>query len=348
MNEIATTGQIASAVVVLTLFMASPLMAVQTIRRRRRGESLVAWNPRPRPQFGLAEIAATFLIYMALSLGAQYLLVEYFKVPMGAELSDISPDQFLLLVLMNSLGVATSCGALVLMIPFRRGASIADLGLTLRHAAQDIALGFRGFLLMAGFVYFLQIMLSLVFPDKIHPLLELIRNNPEPKYFLGAIVSASIMAPIFEEVFFRGSLQGWLEKHLLHGDEADETANAFQAADDSGHLDIALAHPAMVTSQERSPDDNPYRSPQPPANVADSPTAEQAAMGKISWLAIVVSSLLFAAAHIGQGPAPIPLFFLAVCLGYMYQRTHRLLPCITLHALLNTTSIAMLWLSVAA
>jgi membrane protease YdiL (CAAX protease family) len=59
-------------------------------------------------------------------------------------------------------------------------------------------------------------------------------------------------------------------------------------------------------------------------------------------LPIVISSTVFAAVHISAGPAPIALFFLALVLGYQYQRTHRLLPSIVTHAAFNATSIIML------
>ncbi|MCH8047083.1 MAG: CPBP family intramembrane metalloprotease, partial [Planctomycetes bacterium] len=61
---------------------------------------------------------------------------------------------------------------------------------------------------------------------------------------------------------------------------------------------------------------------------------------------ICISSLIFAMLHIGQGAAPIPLFVLALGLGYLYWRTGQLLPCIIVHMLLNGTSMALLWLSI--
>lgn len=39
---------------------------------------------------------------------------------------------------------------------------------------------------------------------------------------------------------------------------------------------------------------------------------------------------------------PIPLFFLAMAMGYVYQRTHRILPSLVLHAAFNALSMAML------
>jgi hypothetical protein len=65
-------------------------------------------------------------------------------------------------------------------------------------------------------------------------------------------------------------------------------------------------------------------------------------VGSATW-PLLVSSGLFAMAHYNHGPDPIPLFFLAVGLGYLYQRTHRVLPCIVVHFLVNATTMMRLW-----
>jgi membrane protease YdiL (CAAX protease family) len=62
-----------------------------------------------------------------------------------------------------------------------------------------------------------------------------------------------------------------------------------------------------------------------------------------SWWPIALSALLFAMMHLGNGAAPIPLFFFAVVLGYLYQRTHRLWPSLVTHLLLNAGSMLILW-----
>jgi membrane protease YdiL (CAAX protease family) len=74
---------------------------------------------------------------------------------------------------------------------------------------------------------------------------------------------------------------------------------------------------------------------------ADSPGALPRARW-LRWLPIVASSLLFAGAHTGQGPAPISLFLLALGLGYVYQRTHRIVPCLVVHMLVNAWAVAQL------
>jgi hypothetical protein len=61
-----------------------------------------------------------------------------------------------------------------------------------------------------------------------------------------------------------------------------------------------------------------------------------------AWPAIVGSSLLFAALHAEAWPAPIPLFVLALFLGYLAHRTTSLVGPIVLHALFNGVSMLFL------
>jgi len=61
------------------------------------------------------------------------------------------------------------------------------------------------------------------------------------------------------------------------------------------------------------------------------------------WLPICFSSIIFALMHFSHGLAWIPLTVLAFGLGYIYQRTHRILPSITVHFCLNALSMAAFW-----
>ncbi|MEM9352064.1 MAG: CPBP family intramembrane glutamic endopeptidase [Planctomycetota bacterium] len=66
-----------------------------------------------------------------------------------------------------------------------------------------------------------------------------------------------------------------------------------------------------------------------------------------SWAPIVVSSTLFGLAHYGHGADPVPLILFGVVLGYLYERTHRILPCIFAHLVFNGISLAALWSRIA-
>jgi membrane protease YdiL (CAAX protease family) len=57
------------------------------------------------------------------------------------------------------------------------------------------------------------------------------------------------------------------------------------------------------------------------------------------WLAVLITAALFAMIHPSWTRPPI--FFLGICLGYVYERTGNLWASITLHALFNLSSIVI-------
>jgi membrane protease YdiL (CAAX protease family) len=137
-----------------------------------------------------------------------------------------------------------------------------------------------------------------------------------------ASLAAVVVAPICEEIAFRLLLQGWLEKledQWLGWRTVSATADEI-AADDEAASVAPLA-------------------PDPPSRgVAGLP---------YGWAPILVSSLVFAAGHLGHGPDPIALFVLAIILGYVYQRSHHILPCILMHSLFNLTTLGTLFWGLA-
>src|SRR4029079_10689753 len=72
----------------------------------------------------------------------------------------------------------------------------------------------------------------------------------------------------------------------------------------------------------------------------------QSLSGVAAWLPIAISSAIFALLHYSHGPDWVPLFLLAAGMGYLYQRTHRLLPSLVVHSLLNSFSMWGLWVQV--
>jgi hypothetical protein len=88
-------------------------------------------------------------------------------------------------------------------------------------------------------------------------------------------------------------------------------------------------------------------SPLPESNsviVAETSPPQKGVAGlPYGWLPVLISSALFGAAHYGYGPEPVPIFLLAIILGYVYQRTHRIIPCIVAHSLFNSLTMITLW-----
>jgi hypothetical protein len=70
--------------------------------------------------------------------------------------------------------------------------------------------------------------------------------------------------------------------------------------------------------------------------VVDPPAKESRAR----WAGIIIASALFALAHGVFWMMP-PLFLLAICLGYTYERTGNLWASIVMHASFNAVSISV-------
>ena len=188
--------------------------------------------------------------------------------------------------------------------------------MSLRHVRDDLWLGTVAFVMLAPPVYGLQRVLTIWFPYD-HPLISVLQKHPQPILHAAVFFSAVVAAPIVEEFFYRILWQGWLQ--------------AF-APRRSDFLQLVLGK----TAEPPDPDDGQSRTtgtvrwPRAPGFSAEA-------------FAILASSALFASMHISQGAAPIPLFVLALGLGYVVARTGRVLPCIVVHVLLNACSLAMLW-----
>ena len=125
-----------------------------------------------------------------------------------------------------------------------------------------------------------------------------------PRHAVLVAISGIVVAPVFEEFMFRGVLQGWLEK-----------------------LEAA------IVSRRRARERGELSSVSP-VEFVDSP---------LGAMPILMSSLLFALMHFGQGPAPIALFVFSLVLGFLYRQTHRLWPSTVVHCLLNAVTIVVLF-----
>jgi membrane protease YdiL (CAAX protease family) len=157
-----------------------------------------------------------------------------------------------------------------------------------------------------------------------HPLVKMINESGHSgTVMILAAFTAVVVAPVCEEIAFRLLLQGWLEKW------EDEHLGWRRNPRLSGAGDNEV--PAIDTN---TCGDEMIASDPPQLSIGGLPHG---------WPPILASSLLFGLAHLGYGPEPVPLFFLGLFLGYLYQRTHRLAPGIVCHALFNLFTVFQLW-----
>ncbi len=214
--------------------------------------------------------------------------------------------------------------------------------------------------------------------DTVHPAEQLLRSR-KPTAVVVAVVMAVFVAPIFEEFLFRVLLQGWLEtvwnrKRRVHAvlRTAPQSwlpvvlpALFFAAmhfrpprephsiryltllflAQMAGQLlTLGLAIAVLRFGVRATPRDLGW---QPRRLAADAKLSFVALLTAMPPLLIAQYDLLYAAEkyQVSNSLDPIPLFFLALVFGALYQRTHRIAPSLLLHMAFNATSVTLFFVT---
>jgi membrane protease YdiL (CAAX protease family) len=213
-----------------------------------------------------------------------------------------------------------------------------------------------------------------------HPVARLLETDASPAVVLLCWLSVVIVAPLAEEFFFRLLLQGWFESLDVRARQRDlgtenlrptagplvSVAAMFallhfrrgSAMDPDLFLRVFMADAAarllavvlgVIWIRFRA--EASWRD----LGVAPERFGADLKLGVVSFGAILVPLY---AIQIGLtagfpeifsrkiAPDPIPLFLLALVLGYLYLRTHRILPAIVLHMCLNAYSLTLALLSI--
>jgi len=340
----------------ITLIAVGGVAWVRAIRRLAAGEPILPQEPRRQVPWGLFDlvllIAANFTAMVVVGT-----LAGAIGLKVSSEITkETARDMLLMQVAIQFLGTLP----VVAFIALRTDSDWRDLGIVWHKIGRDLQLGAIAFAMLAPPVYAIQALLTNLVQYE-HTLIDIMQQDPR-LLWLGAL-SAAVAAPLTEELQFRLLLQGWLEKvaawrgdslPLLMGGRLPHDAVAWRAQDaaESDKVVDAIL-PDDGPEMEAPPEDegdatNPYKTPRPTAAepvkepLASSGDFSAKALAMINHWPIAVSALLFAGMHFGQGAAPVPLFVLALGLGYLYERTHRILPSITVHLLLNAATMVIL------
>jgi membrane protease YdiL (CAAX protease family) len=320
---------------------------------------LVAWAERRPAPWALIDLIGLIGLWLFASLAVSAIARSLGWIEVGSDLDDLSLQQrkgFLLANIAISLLVA---GGGLAAIALRTRATLRDFGWAWTDVVTDLRTGMIGFVMLAPPTYALQGLLVWLWKPSKHPLMEMFKGTPDFSFFMLLVVSAAVVAPLFEELMFRVVLQGFLEKAITFWGDLNELfiggtpASMVQlevVADDADNAnDQNAIASAELTTSNFAP--NPYAPPAALTEEAATRTANRSntqpqLCASASWLPIGISSAVFALLHYSHGPDWIPLLFLAAGLGYLYQRTHRLLPSLIVHAALNSLSLWGLWVQV--
>ena len=318
-----------SALIVFVALVAGSLVAWRRLFRDfKQGIQPLPPRLRAPSPFGLLDVLLMFFAWIM----AQLLGLELTKWLAGLEpdsLSDLplSASSYFILVA-GTVQLVATFGCII--IYRMRYPSPPPFTTNRQTTISNIRIGLLGFLLIVPPTLILQMVLTQLVPYK-HDTLESLKEATSSLPIVTAWIMAVVIAPIVEEIFFRGMLQGWLQRL---GNTRPED---FDKLISGGRF-----------NSNQSIDEQ--RQPKPAQPLDDSNTTldlgEQVYFdSKLRWTPILVSAGLFATAHIGQGAAPIPLFFLAIGLGYLYRQTGSIVPGIVVHFLLNFHS--MFWATLA-
>ncbi len=209
--------------------------------------------------------------------------------------------------------------------------------------------------------------------DAAHPLIVLLHGRHSLAGLLVCVLSAVVVAPVVEEFLFRLLLQGWLERlegrlrraarlparlvgtapvvasSLLFASmhyrrpaplpDADSLLKFF-VLNAAAQLAVLLFGVALL--RLRCGATSKDLGIQPDRLHADLRLG-LAAFALVTVPVYLLQALLTVSLGPEVVPDPAPLFFLALALGFLYFRTHRLPPAIVLHAAFNAVGIALAW-----
>ena len=307
----------------------------------------VPWGP-----FSVLAVGFTYF-FLQNAVVVVYLLYKAARNPgFHLKLQSMSFQDMMLLTTVNNLAAFVIVPVLLFLTSRARA---SDLGLVSKDSLKDIVRGVLGCFLLLPLIYLVMGLALLIWKPTSHPLQNMIVANPSMKVAVLAYISAVVAAPATEELLFRGVLLAWLWKLGTRLKRAPSPWSELGVTDlaegpefipievDSAGTPYESTAPAVSFSQE-------YMAPAVAISPQTEPTMvlEETPRRWVMVLANVAASALFAGLHFAQWPAPLPLFVLAMGMGYLYQRTGSLLAPIALHAVFNGLSTTLMFLSATA
>lgn len=303
---------------------------------------------RPRGDWTGGDVILIFLMAEMISAFSLFFLqqLEFFEAIY--EQSPTRQQQWLWAML---LAMPTIVAFVLTALFMLRGTRPADVGLGPVRIVPNILLGYRTFLLLSPPVWAINFLVLPFTTRQSHELEEILRN-PLTIEWIVVILITVIGAPVYEELLFRGVVQGWLSRASQRGhivvaiicilvaskdliaywedQEGKVSAPSWQPLAFGGLL--VLAYLASIGRSFSSS----------PVQAGDNSGAGASPVFR-PYLAIFGSSILFASFH-GAWPSPIPLFFLSLGLGWLAYRSQSLIGPMIAHGLFNGISCLALLL----
>jgi membrane protease YdiL (CAAX protease family) len=243
----------------------------------------------------------------------------------------------------SMLALPLEVASILLLLRAGSGTRPYQLGLVPSHPIRNAFAGFLTWIAFTPCVLAIYLIAGWCWrwtntvPEE-HPLTKLGQEGITPLGAILIVLSAVVVAPIIEELFFRGLTQQWLARRSWGGlaglglalgqalwMRADHFQPAWQHDGVSGVL-LELAPALFIVALLPGWALLHWRWRSPAAG------------------AIYGTAAFFAASHSFAWPQPVPLFVLGLGLGLLYDRTKSLYGPILCHGLFNSVACVILFL----
>ncbi len=325
---------------------------------------LPEFNPRVVPWGGKSVLAA-ILAWLALQVGLQFAFLFITHGTVGRPKEGQAPFTPSEMMVASAIQNAAVLVAIPLLLAATCHARIRDFVSSRSKTGWQILQGVMAWPLTVPVVYGTMLGSVLIWGKESHPLEKAIQREGVGGMAVVFFLAGAVFAPAAEELIFRGVLLGWLTRLVLkprnnrlgvpeapqtHGDTFSESNEVTTTVDLHPDADVSVTPVADWTEDH----DNPFAPPRAaiePAHPDDTSDrskvdlpSRRGVMTRL-LLANVAVSILFASLHAAVWPTPVPIFFLSLALGLLYQRTGSLVAPITLHMTFNGISTVLMFLT---
>lgn len=243
--------------------------------------------PKRLVGFGPIEILVGLGAHFFGGMLGQLTAVALKVVPARYDLASLSPQQKTLLTLMMQGGSVLLVVGVLGFLPSINRSKRRAIGLWPRDLLREICLAIEALVTVVPLALGINLLMAFILlwlgkaiPQTGHTMLEVLSKSPSWEVTAALVISAIVVAPVIEEMVYRGIVQTSISNALC-------TDHRFQA--------------------------------------------------------ILLTSILFALIHGGAVPWPfLPgLLVVGMVLGYVYERSGSLLPCILVHSAFNAFNIVV-------
>jgi membrane protease YdiL (CAAX protease family) len=291
----------------------------------------------------LRVIALMMLIYCwPLALGPLLLAAGFAPRPSNPPTPEQKQALTQLQLIADALSFPLQIASVVLLMPRVGGIRLGQIGFTPRRLGWNCLWGVLGWLVLTPACFALNYAVITLYGTEAaanvqeHPFVQMAAQGLTPAAWALLIFTATVSAPVMEELLFRGALQSWLERNVWASHAVMGLAFLVAAAMKANDIRNALPLGGAALLIQLLPVLFII--------ILTVAYAGVCLLGRTAAApAVFAASTLFAAVHSFAWPSPVALFVLGLGLGSLALRTRSLAGPMVLHGLFNAVSCVLLF-----